>query len=220
MSLRLKLPPHAKLLQFSSRQSGPVCICSGAGRTRMQNASNLRWAIWKNFCGPLECKIANTNQPFWFQCARDFPQMPIACGEERHSFRRWQFVRRAIASAAFHEGERAIVQNEMRSEKFFAVPKRSAKSFQRRWPLISVRATIKSQDWDVSGVNVLVSGSALEFQANPARRRFHRTEFLSAPFRMDRGSCQEKQRAFFRAHIFSNKLHARPRRNRADCKCA
>ena len=69
--------------------------------------------VWKNFFRAFEGKIAYADQPFRSQRRDDFAQVLIAHGKKRLSLVRRQFVRRAVATARFHERERAVVQNKM-----------------------------------------------------------------------------------------------------------
>ena len=98
----------------------------------MQDAPNFQHIVRENFLRALKRKIADTNQPFRFQRSNDFPQMVIACSEERYSLGRRQFVRRAIASGSFHESERAVVHHKMRRKKTLCAAEALGKSPQRR----------------------------------------------------------------------------------------
>ena len=83
----------------------------------MKDARCFWRSFSKNFGGTFERKVSHANQPFRLQRRHDFAQMFIAGSEERFSFRRWKFVWCAIATALFHERERAIVQDKVRREK-------------------------------------------------------------------------------------------------------
>jgi len=83
----------------------------------MKDARCFWRSFSKNFGSTFERKVAHANQPFRLQRRHDFAQMLIAGREERFPFRRRKFVWRAIATALFHEGERAIVQDKVRREK-------------------------------------------------------------------------------------------------------
>src|SRR5437867_11736571 len=56
--------------------------------------------------------------------------MFVACGKQSFAFARRQFVRRAVASAFFHERERTIIHNDVLPEKVL----RGAETFREQSP--------------------------------------------------------------------------------------
>ena len=115
----------------------------------MKDARCFWRSVWKNFGGTLERKVSHANQPFRLQRHHDFAQMFIAGSEERFPFRRWKFVWCAIATALFHERERAIVQDKVRREKFLGRSESIGEKFPKPLTTDFRARAIKTMDWSL-----------------------------------------------------------------------
>ncbi|MEY2466722.1 MAG: hypothetical protein QOD03_1243 [Verrucomicrobiota bacterium] len=89
----------------------------------MQDAANSEFVVRKNFRRAFHREITHADDPFGAQNIRRFPQMRITRREERGSLGGWELVGRAIAATRFHEGQRAIIHDEMFREKVFWIAK-------------------------------------------------------------------------------------------------
>lgn len=105
----------------------------------MQDAADVH-GISSQFFSPFHCEIADADDPFRLQAFDDFCQMSVAGGEQCRSLRCREFVRSAIASALFQEGEGAEIDHDVllkkilsRSETFREEPPKSfAADFRTR----------------------------------------------------------------------------------------
>src|SRR5438105_4054559 len=76
-----------------------------------------RFTFMKNRKCTFLRELADADEPFRLENADDFAKMFVACGKQSFAFARRQLVRRAIATAFFHERERTIIQNDVFPEK-------------------------------------------------------------------------------------------------------
>ena len=86
----------------------------------MQNATELYRLISQHVLRSFESKIANANHPLGLKRLYRGAQVFVTSFKQQLLLASRQFVWSAIATGLLHERERAIVQNDMLSEKILS----------------------------------------------------------------------------------------------------
>ena len=120
VNLRLKIDSPSVLRDhLGGGLFGPASVGGGAGGTGVEDFSDADVHSTERLGGAFFGEAADGDEPLGLEDFHDAAEVRVARGHQRGGLGGGEFVGGAIAAGVFHEGERAVVDDEVVGEKFF-----------------------------------------------------------------------------------------------------
>ena len=98
---------------------GPASIGGGAGGAGVEDFSDADVDAVQRLGGAFFGEAADGNEPFGFEDFHNAAQVGVTRGHQRSGLGGGEFIGGAVAAGVFHEGEWAVVDDEVVGKKFF-----------------------------------------------------------------------------------------------------